>query len=134
MSTKTYLLKGKSVLYKISKCPKCKIDWTLKMYYVDDDISNILQEYENFNISIVRNQENDLYAKAIKCNNCDFSLEEKYILSDINRVEEAIRKNDEEILKDKELMKPKVISKTISGQNLTDDNIREIVKSLEDSI
>ncbi len=132
MPVKTYLLKGKAVPYKVSKCPKCGANWNVKMYYFDNDPNNISSETYNFAESTTT--ENKIYTKTIKCFKCDFKVETKYEILDEKKVLEAITKNDEVLLRDKTVTTPKFISRTVSGDKLTDKNLKDMIKSFEDMI
>ena len=106
LPTKTYLLKGQTVSYKVPKCPKCNISWDVKMYYFDSDPSHIFSEWYNF--SGDGNTNEKIYTKTIQCSKCDFKVETKYEILDEAKVLDAIAKNDEVALRSKELTGPKI--------------------------
>ena len=58
----------------------------------------------------------------------------KYEILDEAKVLDAIAKNDEVALRSKELTGPKIISRTISGDKITNENLKDMIKSLEDMI
>lgn len=90
--SKTYLLKGRLNQYKIPKCPKCKIDWGVKLYY-EDNPGDVKFEYNNFTIDTKINEADKKYYKEIKCLGCDYTLNEEHYFMSEKQVIDFIEKD-----------------------------------------